>query len=114
MLFAGTLDQAIGKFLENGKSPSRKVGELDTRGSHFYLALYWAQSLAAQGKDKEVQGRFTKMAKELGDNEAQIVDEINSAQGSPADIGGYYRPDAEKTSRAMRPSATFNSIIDAL
>ncbi|MBU0967997.1 MAG: NADP-dependent isocitrate dehydrogenase, partial [Proteobacteria bacterium] len=113
-LFAETLDQAIGKFLENQKSPSRKVGELDTRGSHFYLALYWAQSLAGQGKDKEVQERFTKVAKELGDNETKIVAEMNSAQGSPADIGGYYRPDAEKTNAAMRPSATFNSIIDAL
>jgi len=113
-LFAETLDQAIGKFLEHGKSPSRKVGELDTRGSHFYLALYWAQSLAAQDKDKEVQGRFTKVAKELGDNEAKIITEMNSAQGSPTDMGGYYHPDAEKTSRAMRPSATFNSIIDAL
>ncbi|MBU4263289.1 MAG: NADP-dependent isocitrate dehydrogenase [Proteobacteria bacterium] len=113
-LFAETLDQAIGKFLENGKSPSRKVGELDARGSHFYLALYWAQSLAAQGKDKQVQGRFTKVAKELGDNEAKIIAEMNSAQGNPADIGGYYRPDTEKTNGAMRPSATFNNIIDAL
>ncbi len=113
-LLAETLDQAIGKFLENEKSPSRKVGQLDTRGSHFYLALYWAQSLAAQGKDKEVQERFTKVAKELGDHEAKIIEEMTSAQGSPADIGGYYRPDAEKTTRAMRPSATFNRIIDAL
>ncbi|MFH1216821.1 MAG: NADP-dependent isocitrate dehydrogenase [Pseudomonadota bacterium] len=113
-LFAETLDQAIGKFLENEKSPSRKVGQLDTRGSHFYLALYWAQSLAGQSRDKEVQARFTKMARELGDNEAKIIEELNSAQGSPADIDGYYRPDTEKTTRAMRPSATFNRIVDTL
>jgi len=113
-LFAETLDQAIGKFLENGKSPSRKVGELDTRGSHFYLALYWAQSLAAQEKDKEMRDRFARVAKELGDHEAKIIEEMTSAQGRPADIGGYYRPDAEKTNAAMRPSATFNKIIDAM
>ncbi|MCK9294683.1 MAG: NADP-dependent isocitrate dehydrogenase [Desulfobulbaceae bacterium] len=113
-LLAETLDQAIGKFLENEKSPSRKVGQLDTRGSHFYLALYWAQSLAAQEKDKEVQQRFAKAARELAGHEAKIIEEMNAAQGRPADIGGYYRPDAEKTTRAMRPSATFNKIIDTL
>ncbi|MGV1100552.1 NADP-dependent isocitrate dehydrogenase [Thiovibrio sp. JS02] len=114
LLLAETLDQAIGVFLENGKSPSRKVGELDTRGSHFYLALYWAQSLAAQGKEPELAARFVKVAKALADNEARIVAELNSAQGRPVDLGGYYRPDREKTVRAMRPSATFNAIIDAL
>ncbi|MFZ5758508.1 MAG: NADP-dependent isocitrate dehydrogenase [Thermodesulfobacteriota bacterium] len=113
-LFAETLDQAIGTFLENEKSPSRKVGQLDTRGSHFYLALYWAKSLAAQGKDKEIQDRFTKVAKELSGNEDKIIAELNSAQGSPVDIGGYYRPDTEKTTRAMRPSAIFNAIVDTL
>ncbi|MBI5556715.1 MAG: NADP-dependent isocitrate dehydrogenase [Deltaproteobacteria bacterium] len=113
-LLAETLDQAIGTFLENEKSPSRKVGQLDTRGSHFYLALYWAQSLAAQGKDQEVQLRFAKVAQELGDKEAAIIAELNSAQGSPADIGGYYRPDQDKTFRAMRPSATFNAIVDGM
>ncbi|OKY76139.1 MAG: isocitrate dehydrogenase (NADP(+)) [Desulfobulbaceae bacterium DB1] len=113
-LFAETLDQAIGTFLENEKSPSRKVGQLDTRGSHFYLALYWAQSLAAQNKDKDVQARFTRVAQELRDNEEKIIAELNSAQGRPADIGGYYRPDAEKTFRAMRPSATFNNIVDTI
>jgi len=113
-LFAETLDQAIGTLLENGKSPSRKVGELDTRGSHFYLALYWAQSLAAQGKDREVRERFTRVAQDLADHEAKIIAEMTSAQGRPADIGGYYRPDAAKTNAAMRPSATFNRIIDAL
>lgn len=113
-LFARTLDQAIGKHLENEKSPSRKVNELDTRGSHFYLALYWAQALAAQDTDKEIQARFSKIAQDLADNEAQIVDEMNAAQGKPVDIGGYYQPDLEKTTQAMRPSPTFNAIIDAL
>ena len=113
-LLAETLDQAIGTFLANEKSPSRKVGQLDTRGSHFYLALYWAQSLAAQEKDKEVQGRFARVAKELGGQEAKIIEEMTNAQGRPTDIGGYYRPDAEKTTRAMRPSATLNRIIDAM
>ncbi len=114
LLLAETLDQAIGLFLENGKSPSRKVGELDTRGSHFYLALYWAQSLAAQGKDQEVAARFAPVAKAFAENEATIVTELNRAQGKPVDIGGYYRPDFAKTARAMRPSATMNRIIDAL
>ena len=113
-LFAETLDQAIGTFLENGKSPSRKVGELDTRGSHFYLALYWAQSLAAQEKDKEMRNRFARVAGELADNETKIMEEMTSGQGRPADIGGYYRPDMEKINRAMRPSATLNRIIDAM
>ncbi|MFZ5771941.1 MAG: NADP-dependent isocitrate dehydrogenase [Thermodesulfobacteriota bacterium] len=113
-LLAETLDQAIGTFLENEKSPSRKVGQLDTRGSHFYLALYWAQSLAAQEKDQEVRERFAKVAKELAAHEATIIEEMNAAQGRPADIGGYYRPDAAKTTAAMRPSATFNRIIDSL
>jgi len=113
-LLAETLDQAIGTFLENEKSPSRKVGQLDTRGSHFYLALYWAQSLAAQEKDREVRERFARVAKELAESEAKIMEEMNAAQGRPADIGGYYRPDAAKTNAAMRPSATLNRIIDSL
>ena len=113
-LFAETLDQAIGMFLENEKSPSRKVNELDTRGSHFYLALYWAQALAGQTKDVEMQARFKKIAQELSDNETKIVDELNAAQGSPVDIGGYYRPDPQAAEGAMRPSATFNAIIDNL
>jgi len=113
LLLAETLDQAIGKFLENEKSPSRKVGELDTRGSHFYLALYWAQALAGQRRDQEMQARFAGVAQALGDNEAAIVAELNSAQGRPVDIGGYYRPEREKAEQAMRPSATFNAIIDA-
>jgi isocitrate dehydrogenase len=113
-IFAETLDQAIGTFLENRKSPSRKVHELDTRGSHFYLALYWARSLAAQDKDRDLQGRFAKVAKELGDNEVKIIEELDAAQGRPADIGGYYRPDRTKTSQAMRPSVTFNAIVEAI
>ncbi|MFH7319982.1 NADP-dependent isocitrate dehydrogenase [Desulfurivibrio sp. D14AmB] len=113
-ILARTLDQAIGKFLENEKSPSRKVGELDTRGSHFYLALYWAQSLAEQGEDGQLRERFAALAGELAANEAKIVAELNAAQGRPVDIGGYYRPDREKTGRAMRPSPTLNAIVDSL
>lgn len=113
-VFARTLDTAIGDFLENRKSPSRKVNELDTRGSHFYLALYWARALAAQDSDAELKERFTPVAAELADKEAKIIEEMNGAQGSPVDIGGYFQPDGEKTTRAMRPSATFNAIIDAL
>lgn len=113
-LFADTLDKAIGKFLENEKSPSRKVNELDTRGSHFYLALYWAQSLAGQDSNKDIKETFTRVAEELAAKEAKIIEELNSVQGSPMDIGGYYRPDKEKTFQAMRPSVTYNSIIDSL
>ena len=106
-----TLDQATGKLLENGKSPSRKVNELDNRGSHFYLALYWAEALAAQEKDAALRDIFIKVAQALGVNEAAIVEELNSAQGKPVDIGGYYKPDAEKTGQAMRPSKTFNELL---
>lgn len=113
-LFAETLDQAIGTFLENEKSPSRKVGELDTRGSHFYLALYWAQALAAQDRDQEMQARFARVARELGDGEEAIIAELTRAQGRPMDIGGYYRPDRKMTEQAMRPSPIFNAVIDTL
>ncbi len=112
--FASTLGEANCKFLESNKSPSRKVNELDNRGSHFYLTLYWAQALAGQTGDKELQARFSKLAKELGDNEAKIVDELNAAQGSSVDMGGYFHPDNEKTSNAMRPSQTFNKALEAL
>ena len=114
--FATTLDQAIEKFLEHGKSPSRKVNELDNRGSHFYLALYWAQALADEGlnPDEKWRGRFAKLAKGLADNEAKIIDELNAAQGVPMEIGGYYKPHPKKTAKAMRPSATFNGILEAL
>jgi isocitrate dehydrogenase len=112
-ILAETLDQAIGKFLDNNKSPARKVGQIDNRGSHFYLAMYWAQALAAQTKDKEMAARFAKMAKRLEENEAKINEELLGAQRKPQDIGGYYHPDPEKTSKAMRPSATLNAIVDA-
>ncbi|MEN8140131.1 MAG: NADP-dependent isocitrate dehydrogenase [Thermodesulfobacteriota bacterium] len=113
-LLAETLDSAIGAFLAQEKSPSRKVGELDTRGSHFYLALYWAKALAEQAKDDALAGRFTGVAQELAENEAAIVSELNGAQGAAVDMGGYYCPDEAKTNGAMRPSATLNKIIDGL
>ncbi len=113
-LFAETLDRAIGAFLDTGKSPSRKVGELDTRGSHFYLALCWARELAAQTKDADLQEKFTEVAKALGDNEAVIVAEMIECQGQAVDLGGYYMPEFTTVSGAMRPSATFNKIIDDL
>ena len=109
-----TLDQAIGKFLDNNKSPARKVGEIDNRGSHFYLAMYWAQALAGQSKDKELQERFARVAKQLEDNEEKINQELLGAQRKPQDLGGYYDPDPAKTSKAMRPSATLNAIVDAI
>ena len=113
-LFAETLDQAIGKYLENARYPSRKVNEIDNRGSTFYLAMYWAEALAAQNKDAAIGARFVKVAKELQENEAKITAELLAAQGKPVDIGGYYLPDTEKTTKVMRPSATFNAIIDAM
>jgi len=112
--FARTLGQANCEFLDSNRSPSRKCGELDNRGSHFYLALYWARALAEQGEDKALQARFSSLARELGDNEAKIVEELNAAQGRPVDLGGYYHLDDEKASKAMRPSATFNAALAAL
>lgn len=109
-----TLDQATAKFLENRKSPSRKVNELDNRGSHFYLAMYWAEALANQEKDQALKKTFIPVAKKLADNESTIIEELNAAQGSPVDIGGYYKPDEEKTSKAMRPSKTLNEILESL
>ena len=113
-VLSDTLDEAIGKILDNNRSPARKVGELDNRGSHFYLALYWAQALAGQTKDAELQKRFVRVAGELSANEKKILGELNGAQGKPQDIGGYYHPDQSKASKAMRPSATFNAIVDAV
>lgn len=113
-VLAGTIDEAFGKFLDNNKSPARKVGEIDNRGSHFYFALYWAEALAAQTSDKDLQGKFTKIAKDLADNESKIAAELIGAQGKPVDMGGYYHPDDTKTAKAMRPSATLNAIIDAI
>jgi isocitrate dehydrogenase len=113
-LYADTLDQAIGKHLEHRKSPSRKVHELDNRGSHYYLALYWAEALAEQTRDTALQARFAKVARQLADNEAKIIEELNAAQGHPVDIGGYYHPDEALCAKAMRPSATLNKIVDAI
>ena len=113
-ILADTLDRANAKFLESNKSPARKVGEIDNRGSHFYLALYWAQALAEQTDDKTLQARFATVAKQLADNEARIVAELLGAQGKPVDMGGYYHPDQEKTTKAMRPSPALNAIVDAI
>ena len=113
-VLATTLDQAIAKFLDNDKSPARKVGEIDNRGSHFYLALYWAQALAAQSSDAELQKRFAPVAKALGENESRINGELIGAQGKPVNMGGYFHPDPVKTGAAMRPSATLNGIVDGM
>jgi len=113
-VLAETLDTAIAKVLEFNRSPARKVGELDNRGSHFYLALYWAQALAAQTKDAELQARFKPLAEALAGNETKINGELIAAQGKPVDLGGYYLPDAAKASAAMRPSATLNAALATL
>jgi isocitrate dehydrogenase len=113
-VLSDTLDAAIAKFLDNNKSPARKVGEIDNRGSHFYLAMYWAEALAAQDKDPELKARFATVARKLQENEAKINAELIGAQGKPVDLGGYYQPDAAKTGKAMRPSPTLNAIIDSI
>ena len=113
-VLADTLDAATGTFLENDRSPGRAVGMIDNRGSHFYLALYWAQELAKQTSDPELAARFAPIAEELGANEQTIVDELAAAQGTAVDIGGYYHPDAQRVDDIMRPSKTLNGIIDAL
>ncbi len=113
-ILADTLDQANAKFLEENKSPSRKVNELDNRGSHFYLALYWAEALAAQDQDAELKARFAKLAETLAANEEKIVAELIDCQGAPVDLGGYYRPNEELAIAAMRPSETFNAALAAL
>ncbi|TAK09181.1 MAG: NADP-dependent isocitrate dehydrogenase [Candidatus Manganitrophaceae bacterium] len=113
-LLADTLDRATGKFLDTNKSPGRKLGELDNRGSHFYLAFYWAQALAEQTQDKDLQARFAKVAKEMEQNEQKILAELKAAQGQKVDLGGYYHSNPEKTSKAMRPSPTLNAIVDAI
>jgi len=105
------LDKATEKFLDENKSPSRKVGEIDNRGSHFYLATYWAEALAAQDEDAELKAHFAPIAQQLTENEAKIMEELDAAQGAPVDLGGYYRPDAAKRNAAMRPSPTLNAII---
>jgi isocitrate dehydrogenase len=111
---ASSLNKANEAFLDNDKSPSRKVNELDNRGSHFYLALYWAQSLAEQNDDADLKERFSSFAKKMSDSESAIVSELNNAQGKAIDIGGYYRPNVQKASEAMRPSETFNTILSGL
>jgi isocitrate dehydrogenase len=114
-VLAETLDEANGKFLENDKSPARKVGAgIDNRGSHFYLALYWAQALAAQTQDPALQAIFRPVAEKLTAAEKQIVAEMVAVQGKPADIGGYYQPDDAKASAALRPSQTLNQILAAI
>jgi isocitrate dehydrogenase len=110
-LLADTLDRATGSVLEEGRSPSRRVGELDNRGSHFYLALYWARELAGQTEDAELAAKFGPVAERLAAAEDQIVAELNDAQGAPVDVGGYFNPDADKASAAMRPSATLNEAL---
>jgi isocitrate dehydrogenase len=110
-LLADTLDRATGSVLEEGRSPSRKVGELDNRGSHFYLALYWARELAGQTEDAELAERFASLAQRLAKDEAKIVQELDDAQGSPVDVGGYFRPDPDRAAAAMRPSATLNQAL---
>jgi isocitrate dehydrogenase len=113
-VIAAALDKANSLFLNNNRSPSRKVGELDTRGSHFYLAMYWAQALAEQDDDAALQAVFAPVAQQLADNETKIVAELNAVQGKPADLGGYYRPNKALTSKVMRPSATLNTLIEGL
>jgi isocitrate dehydrogenase len=111
-VLADALDVAIGRFLDNNKSPARKVGEIDNRGSHYYLALYWAEALAAQTKDADLAARFAPVAKSLAENEATIHAELIAAQGKPVDMGGYYHPDPAKVGAAMRPSKTLNALVD--
>jgi isocitrate dehydrogenase len=113
-VLASALDEANAEFLNNNKSPSRKVNELDNRGSHFYLAMYWATALANQDDDADLRDRFAPVAAALLGDEAKILAELNDAQGDAVDIGGYYHPDPAKTEAAMRPSATLNAVLDSL
>src|SRR5690606_7237883 len=112
LVLAETLDEATDKFLDNKKSPSRSVGELDNRGSHFYLAMYWAEALAKQTKSKALKDRFTTIYNELATNEAKIMTELTIVQGRPVSIGGYYKSNDVLTSNAMRPSSLFNHILN--
>jgi isocitrate dehydrogenase len=113
-VLASTLDRATGTFLEQDRSPGRKIGTIDNRGSHFYLGLYWAQELAGQTQDAELAAKFTELAATLAGAEAKIVEELIAVQGKPVEIGGYYRPNEDLVLKAMRPSATLNQAIDAL
>jgi isocitrate dehydrogenase len=114
LILAQTLDQANGKFLDNSKSPSAKVHELDNRGCHFYLALYWAEAIAAQDQSPSLKAKFAALAMQLSQQESTIIAELNAAQGKAIDIGGYYHPEPKKTEQAMRPSATLNAMIAAI
>jgi isocitrate dehydrogenase len=114
IVLSETLDVACDKFLKNDKSPARKVGQIDNRGSHFYLAMYWAEALANQSKDSELKSKFSPIAAELIANESKINSELIGAQGKSQNIGGYYQPNPTLTSQAMRPSATFNSILNTI
>ncbi|MDU6056543.1 MAG: NADP-dependent isocitrate dehydrogenase, partial [Acinetobacter junii] len=113
-LLAKALDQATGKLLDNDKSPSRRTGELDNRGSHFYLAMYWAEALAAQDEDAELKAKFAPLAKALVENEQKILAELSEVQGKAADIGGYYAVDPVKVNAVMRPSSTFNATLETI
>ena len=113
-VLAETLDQAISTYLENARSPSRKVHELDNRGSTFYLSLYWAKALAVQDSDEQMKARFVTIAARLSEHETEITEELLAAQGHAVDIGGYYLPDTDKLAKAMRPSSTYNAILDTL
>ena len=114
LLLAETLDQGIEIYLNENKSPSRKVNEIDNRGSHFYLTMYWAQALATQDKDADMKARFALLAQILEENEAKITEELLAVQGTPVDLKGYYKPDDEIAEKMMRPSETFNAALDAL
>ena len=113
-ILADALDKATGKLLDNNKSPARKVGEIDNRGSHFYLAMYWAEALSEQNDDKDLKEKFAPIVKQLQESESKINEELLSVQGKPAEIGGYYRPEFAKVSAVMRPSATLNKIVDSI
>ena len=113
-ILAACLDKATGKLLDTNKSPSRKAGELDNRGSHFYLAMYWAQELAAQTEDAGLAAKFAPLAKQLADKEAAIVAELAAVQGKPSGLSGYYHMDLNEVAKIMRPSATFNSALETL
>ncbi len=112
-ILAKTLDAATGKLLDNNKGPSPKTGQLDNRGSQFYLSMYWAQELAAQTQDSALAAHFAPLAKALTENEQKIIDELKAVQGTPVDIGGYYLADAQKVNAVMRPSATFNAAMES-
>jgi isocitrate dehydrogenase len=111
-ILSKTLAETTTNLLQNSKSPSRRTGELDNRGSHFYLAMYWSETVAAQKQDAELAAKFVKLAKELSDNEANIIAELSAVQGHPTELGGYYHPDPERVEKIMRPSPTFNAALD--